>query len=183
MRLHLTECWPCRRQFSLDWFFIYIIGFIFTFSSPVLASNCFTVYFFTVLLSACQPSVKNSDLNCTCTKGAIQRKFMSLSNIKRERQSLEIQGKDESYSEVVMGGLTYLLAAVESLTFLPSKEAKCCSRASRRLLGACRDRKHTVSMFQRCRKCSLYVHQDHKEQWWATKIERKHCTPWNTPHH
>ena len=33
---------------------------------------------------------------------------------------------------------TYLLAAVESLTFLPSKEAKCCSRASRRLLGAWR---------------------------------------------
>lgn len=31
---------------------------------------------------------------------------------------------------------TYLLAAVESLTFFPSKEAKCCSRASSRLLGA-----------------------------------------------
>lgn len=43
--------------------------------------------------------------------------------------------------EKVMEGLTYLLAAVESLTFLPSKEAKCCSRASRRLLGACCDRK------------------------------------------
>ncbi len=32
----------------------------------------------------------------------------------------------------------YLLAAVESLTFFPSNEAKCCSRASRRLLGAWR---------------------------------------------
>lgn len=31
---------------------------------------------------------------------------------------------------------THLLAAVESLTFFPSKEAKCCSRASSRLLGA-----------------------------------------------
>lgn len=31
---------------------------------------------------------------------------------------------------------TYLLAAVESLTFFPSKDAKCCSRASSRLLGA-----------------------------------------------
>lgn len=31
---------------------------------------------------------------------------------------------------------TYLLAAVESFTFFPSKEAKCCSRASSRLLGA-----------------------------------------------
>lgn len=48
-----------------------------------------------------------------------------------------------------MEGLTYLLAAVESLTFLPSKEAKCCSRASSRLLGACCDRKHTVSKYLR----------------------------------
>lgn len=70
-------------------------------------------------------------------------------------------------------GLTYLLAAVESLTFLPSKEAKCCSRASRRLLGACRDRKHTVSNFLRGRKCRLHGHQDHKGQWWATKMEQR----------
>lgn len=41
--------------------------------------------------------------------------------------------------------LAHLLAAVESLTFLPSKEAKCCSRASRRLLGACGDGKKTQS--------------------------------------
>lgn len=39
--------------------------------------------------------------------------------------------------------LSDLLAAVESLTFLPSKEAKCCSRASRRLLGACSNKKRS----------------------------------------
>lgn len=32
--------------------------------------------------------------------------------------------------------MAHLLAAVESFTFFPSNEAKCCSRASRRLLGA-----------------------------------------------
>lgn len=75
----------------------------------------------------------------------------------KERQ----RGNDERSWEPVMGGLSHLLAAVESLTFLPSKEAKCCSRASRRLLGACRDRKHTVSKFLRHRGCRLYRHQDH----------------------
>lgn len=39
----------------------------------------------------------------------------------------------------------YLLAAVESLTFFPSNEAKCCSRASRRLLGAWRNGNITLS--------------------------------------
>lgn len=33
-------------------------------------------------------------------------------------------------------GHKHLLAAVESLIFFPSREAKCCSKASRRLLGA-----------------------------------------------
>ena len=36
----------------------------------------------------------------------------------------------------IQGEKTHLLAAVESLTFLPSREARCCSRASNRLLGA-----------------------------------------------
>lgn len=72
--------------------------------------------------------------------------------------------------DYVIAGLTHLLAAVESLTFLPSKEAKCCSRASRRLLGACRDRKHIVSRFLRCRIFSMYGNQDNRGQWWATKI-------------
>lgn len=41
---------------------------------------------------------------------------------------------------------TYLLAAVESLTFFPSREAKCCSRASSRLLGAwCESQSHVTS--------------------------------------
>lgn len=37
-------------------------------------------------------------------------------------------------------GYKHLLAAVESLIFFPSREAKCCSKASRRLLGACKER-------------------------------------------
>jgi len=37
----------------------------------------------------------------------------------------------------------HLLAAVESLIFFPSREAKCCSKASRRLLGACKERHGT----------------------------------------
>lgn len=90
--------------------------------------------------------------------------------------------KNEGKSEILMGGLTYLLAAVESLTFLPSKEAKCCSRASRRLLGACCDRESTISKFLRSRKCGLYGHQDHKGQWWATKIDGAENTMiWTTP--
>lgn len=56
-------------------------------------------------------------------------------------------------------GLAYLLAAVESLTFFPSKEAKCCSRASRRLLGACYDRGHIFFMIQ-VHQC-LYVYKDY----------------------
>ncbi len=34
--------------------------------------------------------------------------------------------------------ISYLLSAESSLVFFPSREARCCSRASRRLLGACR---------------------------------------------
>lgn len=75
--------------------------------------------------------------------------------------------------EKVKEGLTYLLAAVESLTFLPSKEAKCCSRASKRLLGACCDRKHTVSKYLRAGQRSWSPHGDHRGQWWVVEIKMR----------
>jgi len=43
----------------------------------------------------------------------------------------------ESLKEKDWGGEgVYLVSALSSLVFLPSREARCCSRASRRLLGA-----------------------------------------------
>lgn len=48
--------------------------------------------------------------------------------------SICVIGRSESDCERM--NETHLLAGVESLTFFPSKEAKCCSRASNRLLGA-----------------------------------------------
>lgn len=65
----------------------------------------------------------------------------------------------------------YLLAAVESFTFLPSKEAKCCSRASRRLLGACCDTKHTVSKY--LRGGQRRPHGDHRGQRWVVQIKMR----------
>jgi hypothetical protein len=35
----------------------------------------------------------------------------------------------------------YLVSALSSLVFFPSREARCCSRASRRLLGAWKEEK------------------------------------------
>lgn len=100
-----------------------------------------------------------------------------------ENIASEIQEKQKRNSEIVTGRSTYLLAAVESLTFLPSKEAKCCSRASSRLLGACRDRKHRVSEFLRCRKCCVYGHRDQKGQWWATRTDQEeHYMPYIRVH-
>lgn len=72
-----------------------------------------------------------------------------------------------------MEGLTHLLAAVESFTFLPSKDAKCCSRASRRLLGACCDRKPTVSKYLRDGQRSWSPHRDHRGQWGVEKIKMR----------
>lgn len=85
----------------------------------------------------------------------------------------EIPGGDKGNGEPVTEGLTDLLAAVESLTFLPSKDAKCCSRASRRLLGACCDRKHAVSQDLRGGQWSWSPHGDHRGQWWAAKIQMR----------
>lgn len=74
-----------------------------------------------------------------------------------------------------MGGLsppllaTDLLAAVESLTFLPSKEAKCCSRASRRLLGACCDRKHS-QLQPGIQETSRENINTITKQWWAIQL-------------
>lgn len=51
----------------------------------------------------------------------------------------------------------YLLAAVESLTFFPSNEAKCCSRASRRLLGAWRYGNISLQA-----STHTHTHRDHK---------------------
>lgn len=76
-----------------------------------------------------------------------------------------------------MEGLTHLLAAVESFTFLPSKEAKCCSRASRRLLGACRDRTHTVSKYPRGGQWRWNPRGGHGGQRWAEKDEEISLKP------
>lgn len=85
--------------------------------------------------------------------------------------------------ETETAGWTHLLAAVESLTFLPSNEAKCCSRASRRLLGACCDRKHSVSKFPKCWKRSVCGHQAHKGSVVGNKDgeRRKQDMPWKKP--
>lgn len=69
--------------------------------------------------------------------------FYRKSNQDKEKlNSLELELISSTPSEkslllFVLQRMMYLLAAVESLIFFPSKEAKCCSKASRRLLGAC----------------------------------------------
>ena len=61
---------------------------------------------------------------------------------KEKLNNLELQlDSSTTFSETALPlfapqRIMYLLAAVESLIFFPSKEAKCCSKASRRLLGA-----------------------------------------------
>lgn len=69
--------------------------------------------------------------------------------------------------------LKYLLAAVESLTFFPSKEAKCCSRASRRLLGACHERNQSQPLLETPKLLCVYRHEHHYGQWWVTEMEHK----------
>lgn len=109
------------------------------------------------------------------TDKAINNVQKAMYEWKESQRKVDIWGKDERNSEAVVGGLAYLLAAVESLTFLPSKEAKCCSRASRRLLGACCDREHTVSSSQ-TQITELLWKWWAWEQWWAMKINSRKCT-------
>lgn len=106
---------------------------------------------------------------CICRFQMNHFKFVFCSEFLKVARRGNFALKDAGRKKI-RAGLTHLLAAVESLTFLPSKEAKCCSRASRRLLGACRDRKHIVSRFLRFRTFSMHGNQDNRGQWWATKI-------------
>lgn len=53
-------------------------------------------------------------------------------NVSNNHNCLQFQLLSDNYCTVL-----YLLSAESSLVFLPSREARCCSRASRRLLGAC----------------------------------------------
>lgn len=58
----------------------------------------------------------------------------ALRNKKKKRHHLPTLWEGNTRTRA--DGGAYLVSAFSSLVFLPSKDARCCSKASRRLLGA-----------------------------------------------